>query len=567
MSEQPRTLLELLATLRSSDARVVFPGTDVVLSHRELPDRAHAMARLLRASGVRAGDVVGLLMPTSPEWLPGYFGVPVAGAVVTALPLPPIVLDPPAVALRLRAIVIAGRIRHVVASGVGLAVAAELATLCPGLVVVDARDARVTDEPGITMVADPDSPAVVQFSSGSTSRPKGVVLSHRAVLAGVSAINSHIRTTPDDVLVQWVPLFHDMGVVALLCSLLTPNDAHLFSPMAFVRSPGAILAHIADVGGTIVTGPNFSYDKFAEAAATVFGATTVEKPLRRWRLALNGAELVQARTLDAFASAFSPLGVPESTMYPCYGMAEATLAVTLPRLGSPPRTVTVDRKSVGMGDRVVLLAEGSPQGRVLVSVGVPVPGMEVLIEDEDGCRVSEGWLGEIVIAGPAVTSGYLNDDETTSAVLRDGRLRTGDLGFRHDGELFIAGRLKEMIIIQGRNFFPEDVEEAVRSLSSIHRGHCIAIADPEAERMAVVAEVERSAEAEVCGRVTLNVRRVVSAVLGLSAVDVILVPPRALPRTTSGKWQRSLVADLVRQHRSVIPISRRKQSAWLPRKP
>ncbi|GHF69659.1 hypothetical protein GCM10017566_49190 [Amycolatopsis bartoniae] len=543
---QPRTLTELLAGLSASERRVVFPDDDdAVLPHRDLPGLACAVAELLRGNGVRDGDVVGMLVPTGPRWLPAYFGAVVAGAAASALPLPPIVLDPAQVAEHLKAIVDAGRIGHVVAAGLGRKVAAELAKVCPGLVVLDVTDLPPAPRVRIPDV-DPDSLAVVQFSSGSTSRPKGVMLSHRAVLAGVSAINSHIETTGEDVLVQWVPLFHDMGVVALLCSLLTPNDAHLFSPLSFIRRPARVLTRIAEARGTIVTGPNFSYDKYVSAAADAFGDQPDGAPLKTWRLALNGAEQVRAHTVETFQRTFVPLGAAPSTMYPCYGMAEATLAVTLPVLGSEPRILAVDRDSTHVGRAVELVGADSPRSRLLTSVGVPVPGMAVRVTDDAGTPLPPGVLGEVCIQGPAVTSGYLHNPEHTARTLREGWLRTGDLGFFDDGELFIAGRVKEMIVVQGRNFFPDDVEERARRVAGVHKGRCVAIADPVAEGIVVVAESELPAgEHEALSR---RIRGAVSGALGLSAVQVLVVLPRMLPRTTSGKWQRALVQQTVKEH-------------------
>lgn len=533
MPDLPDTLPELLARLAGSDRQVVFPTSGAVLPHRELPLLAGSIAAVLRAGGVRRDEIVGLLMPTSPEWLAAFFGVSMTGAVVSALPLPPMVLDPETAARRLLPIVTAANLRHLVVSGIGAKVGAALAGACPGLVVID-----VTEVPAGTFadapVVRPHERAVVQFSSGSTSRPKGVVLTHRAVLAGVSAINSHIQTVPDDVLVAWVPLFHDMGLVALLCSLLTPNDAQLFSPQAFIRDPGKVLDRIAEVGGSIVTGPNFSYDKFVKAAE---GRSL---SLDRWRLALNGAEMVQAGTVAGFQRTFGRLGVPPSTMYPCYGMAEATLAVTLPKLGASPRTLTVDRERTEIGRPVVF----SEAGRTLVGVGVAVPGMEIAVAGPHGRHLPEGWFGEIHIRGAAVTRGYLGEEPRAD----DDWLATGDLGFVEGGELFIAGRSKEMIVVGGRNFFPDDVENAVRVLDIVHRGHCVAVAHPFDERIVVVAESTQRSASEVSA-----VRGAVGSALGLSAVDVVFVPPRSLPRTTSGKWQRRLVADLVRQHLSDIP--------------
>ncbi|MCX4093112.1 AMP-binding protein [Nocardia sp. alder85J] len=560
MTGRPQTLVELLEALRRSERTITFADSKVTLAHRELAGLAGPVGRRLRAAGAGPGELVGVLMPATPQWFAGFFGAVTTGAAVTVLPLPPLVLDPGTVAEHLVPIVRAGGIRLLVTANQGRKVARELAARVPGLTVLELdtleRDDEIDWQP-----ADPDAPVVVQFSSGSTARPKGVRLTHAQFLSGVAAIDTHISTTADDVLVQWVPLFHDMGLVSLMCSLLTPNDAHLFSALTFVKNPGAVLRYTAEVGGTITNGPNFSFDKLIEAAGEVFGGEPGDRPLRRWRLALNGAEPVRAHTVREFARTFAPLGVPASTMYPCYGMAEATLAVTLPVPGAAPRVLTVDRDELVPGRPARPVPPDAPNARELVSVGVPIPGITVRICAFDGTPLPGGHVGEIRIQGPAVTSGYHGDDEITRAALVDGWLRTGDLGLLDGGELVIVGRVKEMIIVQGRNFYPDDVEEAVRVVPGVHKGHCVAVADTEGERMIVVAESEHESGTAAGDAVVAGISRAVSKALTLAAVVVLLVPAKALPRTTSGKWQRSLVAELARAHASTIESVDQKVSS------
>lgn len=485
-------------------------------------------------------------MPTAPELLTAFFGTAVAGAAVTVLPLPPVVLDPAAVARGLVPTLNTSGIRHLVVLGAGEAIGAELAGQFPRLKLI--CPAALAAEPKTSGMrrADPapDSLALVQFSSGSTTRPKGVMLTHQAFLTGVSAINAHIGARSDDVLVSWVPLFHDLGLVGLMCSLLSLSDAHVFSPLTFIRHPDEFLRHLGRVGGTVTTGPNFAYDRLARAAASAFGTSPADAPLSRWRLALIGAEMVQGRTLDRFDAAFAPLGVPSSALCPCYGMAEATLAVTMPPLGQTPRRLSVDRSSLVPGGRVRLAAPGIAGSWQLTALGVPVPGIQLRVAGESGTALPEDTLGEICIRGPATTTGYLRDEEATRQALRGGWLHTGDLGLLHHGELYVAGRTKDMIAVQGRNFYPDDVEEATRGVADVHRGHCVAVADPLTEQMVIVAE---AAGGDGHERLADDIRGAVSNALGLVAVRVV-VPPRTLPRTTSGKWQRSLVREFLTAH-------------------
>ncbi|MBO0852567.1 MAG: AMP-binding protein [Nocardia sp.] len=561
---RPRTLIDLLDGLRRSDRGVTFVDTGTVLAHRDLPAAAGPVTRRLRESGIARGDLVGLLMPTCPQWLAGFFGVLGTGAAVTALPLPPMVFDPDPVAEHLLPIVRTGGIRTLLTAGNGRTVALALAARMPELRVIDIDDLDPDGDGTAWAPVAPDDLAVVQFSSGSTSRPKGVRLTHAQFISGVAAINSHISTTSDDVLVQWVPLFHDMGLVSLICSLLTPNDAHLFSALTFIKNPATVLRHIAAVGATITNGPNFSFDKLIAAAGEAFGDSLDARPLSRWRIALNGAEPVRAHTVRQFARTFGPLGAAESTMCPCYGMAEATLAVTLPIPGTPPRVLTVDRDELVPGRPCRPVTPDSPKARDLVAVGVPVPGIEVRITGLDGAVLPDGYVGEIRIQGPSVTEGYHGDEDITRATVIDGRLRTGDLGLLDNGELIIVGRVKEMIIAAGRNFYPDDVEEAARTVPGVYKGHCVAVADSEAETMIVVAESEHPADSPDGAALIAAISGALSRALALSAVSVLLVPAKALPRTTSGKWQRSLVAELARAHlsadRSAAPLSMKVSS-------
>ncbi|MFJ9924096.1 AMP-binding protein [Streptomyces rubiginosohelvolus] len=548
------TLSTLLDSLHTSAAKVVFPEQDTVLPHRVLPLQAERLAGKLLEKGVRRGDVVGLLMPTTPEFLPAFFSVTCAGAAVSILPLPPVVLDPAAAARHLAPMVDTARMRHLVVHGTGRAIGEHLAKTHPELCLVDAS-ATLADATGTGTTAvqpsaggappRPQDLALVQFTSGSTSRPRGVMHTHRGLLAGVSAINERIRGTSADVLVQWIPLFHDMGLVSLLCSLHAHADAHLFSPMAFIRKPAELVEHIARHRGTVTTSPNFAYDKIATLSDGMSSALTASDGLSQWRVAFNGGEMVQARTVDAFLAAFGPLGVSAGTMYPSYGLAEAVLAVCLPQPGATPRRVHVDRDTLIPGQQVFFV-DPPDSGLALVGAGTPITGIEVRITAPDGITgLGQGRLGEICIRGIPVTPGYLHQPEATGTVLKHGWLHTGDLGFLHHGELFVAGRLKDMIVVQGRNYFPDDVEELVRDLSGIYRQRVVAIADPDTEHIVVVAESTARPGTAQHEQLLRTIEGTVTTELGLSAVRVYLVAPRTLPKTTSGKWQRSRVRELL----------------------
>jgi acyl-CoA synthetase (AMP-forming)/AMP-acid ligase II len=542
------TLPGLLQRLVDSDASVHFPELDTVTPHAGLPAAAEATAQALLAAGVREGDIVAVMMPTVPAFLPALFGVSLAGAAVTVPALPPVPVASAKTLEKLAGHLDLAGVRHVVTEPGALPLVERLLKTRPDVTahVLPADGTPPPTRRRVPLPADDGGrTALVQFTSGSTAAPKGVRLTHQALTSGVDAINVRIRAHTGDSLVQWVPLFHDMGLIALLCSLHARCDAHLFSPYGFLRRPERFLRHLHDVRGTITTGPDFSYGRLAAAASSAFGPGRRDPTaLSSWRLALNGAETIRTTTLDAFSEAFAPLGVSDTAMTPCYGMAEATLAITLASLGEPPRSVTVDRGSLTPGAEVRLLPPGA-EGARLVSVGVPVPGMEMELRDRQGGPAAEGHVGEIHIRGAAVTSGYLGGPTRTAHEW----LPTGDHGFVIDGELFVAGRAKDMITVRGRNFFAEDVESVARRVPGIHGGHCVAVSDPLEERITVLAECARGAENEERQRLVKDIRSAVSDHLGLGDVAVELVAPHALPRTSSGKWQRTAIRQHVEELR------------------
>ena len=509
---------------------LTYPGTGDRLTGAELDLASARLARGLLARGIGRGDVVGLLLPTSPDVHIGLFGVLRAGAAASMLAPPSIA--PERGAELLAPTVRRARMRYLIAHPDHAELGTALAGLCPGLTVLG-TDAGTPGSGALPKVA-PGDLAVVQFTSGSTGNPKGVMLPHSVVMAGLRAIVETSAFTERDVMVSWAPHFHDLGLFGVLAVLLAGGRAQVLSPLAFLYRPLSVLRLLAENAGTLLTGPDFSYRRIL---SKLDAETAAGLDLSRWRLAYNGAEPVRADTVADFQRGLAPAGVAPSVMYPVYGMAEATLAITFPPLGAVPRVVHVDRALLADQGLVRPLPEGHEQAKPLVAVGRPVHGMRVRLIDDSGRSCPEGTVGEIQIAGPAVTTGYLHDPEATARAFDGEWLRTGDLGFLLDGDLFIAGRRKEMIVLHGQNHFPEDVEDLARAHPGVHRGRCVAFADGETETIVVVAEVPRSFDPAA---VTADLRVAVAEGLGLARVDVHAVKPGWIPQTSSGKWQRDL---------------------------
>jgi acyl-CoA synthetase (AMP-forming)/AMP-acid ligase II len=321
--------------------------------------------------------------------------------------------------------------------------------------------------------------------------------------------------------------------------MLNGAECHIFTPRTLLRDPGGLWSYFSEHRGTLMTGPDFSYDHLIGGVSAAQLATL---DFSSWRLAYNGAEPVNAQTLHRFTETLAPHGLDPSVMFPVYGMAEATLAVSYPEPGAGPAVLHVDRSQLGPGDTVITVAADAAGSRALVSVGRPVHGIDLRIIDEHGSPTETGCVGEIEIRGEAVTDGYYNDPDATAAAFRNGWLRTGDLGFTHDDHLYVMGRSKEMIIVHGENYFPSDVEEIVRTVPGVFRNRGIAFPGRRDgyEYMGVI--VETKAHPEQQEDIRTEVRRRIAEDLGLNTVEVHLVEPHWLPRTTSGKWQRLAAA-------------------------
>ena len=538
------TLVECLTRHIEAAPRAVatFPASGERLTAMELEEESRGFALALLEQGVGPGCLVGLLMSTRARFLSAFFGVQRAGAACSVLPAPTGFADQQAMARRLARLLEAGGIRHVIADDSFGDVIGLLRQASPDLIVIDPVAAATGSARRLPAVG-PDDLSVVQFTSGSTSAPKGVLLSHSAMAAGLDAIVVSGHFSPDDVFMQWVPTFHDMGLVGLFSNLLNGADVHVFPPSAALRRPERLLAYFAKNRGSVITGPNFFYDLLLENVTPEFLA---DIDLSAWRLAFNGAEPVRAATVRRFTEVLAPAGVRESVMYPVYGMAEATLAISFPVPGTAPRILSVDRNKLAAAGRAADADAASRVAKAVVSVGLPVHGIEVRVVGDDGKARFDDELGNIQISGPAVTEGYLGNEAATAAAFDGGWFRTGDVGFRRDGELYITGRAKDMVVVRGQNFYPEDIEEVARRVPGIYRQRCVAFSDTDVEGHEVVSVVVEAQGRQVSGaELSERVARQVEAELDFSDVRVHVVKPSWISRTTSGKWQRALTRQRV----------------------
>jgi fatty-acyl-CoA synthase len=387
---------------------------------------------------------------------------------------------------------------------------------------------------------DLDRLAILQFTSGSTADPKGVALPHRAVGANLDAIAHAATLDPDDdVLVSWLPLYHDMGLVGLLSlSMTTGTDLVLGAPQDFMAAPLRWMEWLSEYGGTATAGPNFSYVLAARALRRA-----EDLDLSRLRIALNGAEPVDPDTVEAFVEAAAVHGMRPGAVFPAFGMAEVAIAGTFPEPLTGLRTDTVDLKVLEAERYAAPTEPDAPHARRLARLGRPVQGLEIRVVDPaTGDLLADREAGELEIRGTSVCNGYYGDEEATADLFREGWLRTGDLAYLLEGELVMCGRIKDVIIVGGRNVFPEDIERAVSTVEGVRPGNVIAFGVEGLhgkEAIIVVAETKLDDVSEMHHVINERVREAV----GTPAKDIVLVPAGSLPKTSSGKLQRSLCKD------------------------
>jgi acyl-CoA synthetase (AMP-forming)/AMP-acid ligase II len=494
---------------------------------------------VLRSRGVRPGDRVPLLMPTGHAFVEALVGVMLAGAIPVPLATPMTFGGVDRYVRNLSAVIDDCDARLLITyPRIGDAVAADpaLAGQLRDVVTEAALDGVVVAPWRIPSIGAAD-PAFIQYTSGTTGSPKGAVISHRALVTNAFAIAHGLGIGPGDVGASWLPLFHDMGLVGvLLTSICHPYPVHVMPPQSFVMNPERWLDLIAKVGATLSPAPNFAYDLCVQRVR--------ERPdlrLDSWRVALNGAEPVHAQTVDRFLEHFGPNGFAAGAMMPVYGMAEATLAVTFPTPGSRCTTLSVSRDALERSRRAVASVEEGAHAHRAVGVGRPVAGTTVRVVDDAGRVLPEGTVGQIVISGPSLMSEYFGNDDASAAAIVGGWLHSGDLGFVSDGELFVTGRAKDVIIKAGRNLYPSDIERVASEIDGVGGGAVAAFGRPNAvtgtDDLVVVAETRHS-DAARRRSIATAIRAELLSVIGVKPDDIRVCAIGTIPRTTSGKIRR-----------------------------
>jgi len=508
-----------------------------------LRDDARACAYRLIAAGVAPGDRVALVAETSAEFAALFFGAVLAGAWPVPLPLPTSFGGRDSYIDQLR-------VQLASCDPVMLVFPPELAQMAGA--AAEASDVRGIDwvefatQPG-PETALPASTAedvcYLQYSSGSTRFPHGVAITHRALLSNLAAHAHGVQIIETDRCVSWLPWYHDMGLVGCFLSPVANQvSTDYLKTEDFARRPLSWLDLISRNPGTSLSySPTFGYDICARRISSQTKASD-RFDLSRWRVAGNGADMIRPDVMQAFVDAFADAGFQATAFLPSYGLAEATLAVSLMPPGEGIRVELVEETELsGMQH-----GEDRPQRyRAIVNCGKPVRDMEVEVREEDGTPLPDGAIGKVWCRGPSVMVGYFRDPGATDACLIDGWLDTGDMGYMSGGYIFIVGRAKDMIIINGRNHWPQDIEWAVEQLPGFKAGDiaAFAITTPGGEETPAVLVQCRSSDEVERVRLRDEIRDRVRSVTGMNCV-VELIPPRTLPRTSSGKLSRAKARNL-----------------------
>ncbi len=528
------TLIEMLDAAATSELGLVFVNKkeqDHDVPFARIREQALSVGADLVRRGVRKGDRVALVLPTSPAFVESFFGVLCAGAVPVPL-YPPLRLGKldefhrrtTAMLKAVDAVMVVTdeRIRRFL----GVAVANSAPTL--GCVTASAVGGPSDEAVTVT----PDDIAVIQFSSGTTNDPKPVALTHANLLANLATLEQYITAdgAPYPVGVTWLPLYHDMGLIGnLLSAFYVPGKLVLLPPELFVAVPGAWLRAISRHRGTITAAPSFA---FGLCLKRIRDEELEGVDLSSWSICLNGAEAVSAEAQRRFGERFGRWSFQPSAFTPCFGMAEASLAVTFKPKGTSFKALGVD------GDKLASEGVVEPGAKEIVSVGKPLAGMAVEIRDHRGVVLPDDQVGHIFASGPSIMHGYFGRPDLTDQALHDGWLHTGDRGFIHDGELYVCGRQKDIVIVRGANHAPEEFEAALDGVPGVRTGCAVAVGfvppGEEDEALAMLVETTADATPDLAHDVALRVQQHT----GIRPAHVELLTPGTLPRTSSGKLRR-----------------------------
>ncbi|HEX9078241.1 MAG TPA: AMP-binding protein [Desulfuromonadaceae bacterium] len=531
-------------------------GEGAVLTYGALAAGAARMAAGLQGCGLQPGEAVAIMLPTCPDYFSAFFGALLAGGI-------PVPMYPPARPtqiedhLRRQSGILVNCMAPILVTSAEIApVAGMLEAQVPTLRrVVTTAELSGSAAPALPLIA-PDAVALLQYTSGSTGNPKGVVLTHRNLLANIRAMGAAGGVGPADVFVSWLPLYHDMGLIgAWLGSLYHAMPLVLMPPLAFLARPQRWLRAIHRHRGTLTAAPNFAFElclrRIDETAGLDLGSL---------RAVCNGAEPISADTMLRFLDRFAAAGLQAGAMMPVYGLAECSVGLAFPPLGRGPVVDRVRRESL-LTDGLALPAAPDEPALAFVACGQPLAGHQIRVVDDGDRELPERHEGRIQFRGPSATSGYYRNPDATRSLFHGEWLDSGDLGYLANGEIHITGRIKDIVIRAGRNIHPTELEEAVGDLAGIRKGNVAVFGSLDrtagTERLVVVAET-RETEPARREALTAAIIALASDLMGLPPDDVLLAPPNTVLKTSSGKIRRAACRKLYEDG----AIGRSRRPAW-----
>lgn len=536
-------------------------GSEKTIRYGELYHNAITIAQGLRERGLKPAETVAIMLPTSEEFFYSYFGVLYAGGV-------PVPIYPPfrpnqieEYAKREAKILKNAEVRIMITFQKAETLGKILKNFIPSLTEVTTVDALIKSNGNLShIIVDHDDAAMIQYTSGSTGDPKGVLLTHYNLLANIHAYGKAINVTPQDAVVSWLPLYHDMGLIGCwLGSLYYGVPLTVMSPLLFLARPERWLWAIHTHRATISAGPNFAYElcvrKISEKALEGLD-------LSCWRLAFNGAEAIYPNTIRDFIKRFAKYGFKAECYFPVYGLAENAVALTFPKTGRPPRIDCIQREPFERERKAVPAGKNDKNTLEFVCCGHAIPDHEIRIAGENGDVLPERQVGLIEFRGPSAMQGYYRNPQATQAIHHDGWWNTGDYAYMADGEVFITGRKKDVIIKAGRNLYPAEVEELATQVNGIRKG-CVAafgVIDSQrgTEKFIIVAETKEQ-DTSLQNQIIKGINEVISNALGLPPDQIVLVKPGQIPKTSSGKLRRADCKLAYIHHQLTV----RKRPFWM----
>ncbi|MFO7605812.1 MAG: AMP-binding protein [Desulfurivibrionaceae bacterium] len=538
-------------------------GDDEIISYTDLYGEAALLAAGLQSQGLAAGETVLIMLATGRDYFISFFGVLLAGAV-------PVPVYPP------------GRIKQIEEH---LRRHAAIAANCQAKIMITMEEAlnftRLMHKKAINLetvatvaelqaagrgrtlhqpVRGGGDTAFIQYTSGSTGTPKGVMLSNANLLANIRAMGRAIEVSSDDVFVSWLPLYHDMGLIgAWLGSLYFACPLVIMSPLTFLARPVRWLKAISRHRGTLAAAPNFAYEL---CRRRIDDGELQGIDLGSWRCAFNGAEAVSPAIIDAFSERFAPFGFRPQAMMPVYGLAESSVGLAFPPLGRGVRVDRIDRGKLMKEGRAEPVPPEGAESLALPGCGFPLPGHQIRVVDDHDRELPDRRQGHIQFQGPSATSGYHRNPEETAKLFHGSWLDSGDLGYLADGEIFITGRSKDMIIKGGRNIYPVELEEAVGEIEGVRQGNVAVFGSTDrqsgTERLVVLAET-RKRRPEDLRKIRQEINGTVTDISGTAPDEVVLAPPNTVLKTSSGKIRRNSCQELYEQGR----VGKSSRPPWL----